>query len=500
MGRLDKRHGRTALQIDARFYDPLYEVVVMRPRPSGGRAYLEALITGVSTPGDVVPVLKTYDMNRLNFLRQAGLAWLVYPSATHTRFSHSLGCWMLGERALRSVWVQGKDKAGTLERLSDWVTRKGLAEEFMLSLLLHDLGHFPFSHVLENNPYFADVNHEEVTTQLIKGKGEQFEAFKRHVEGRQNGQASDFVASVLEKRADVDKEVVCALIAGDMSHISRERGSWSHSDIAALMQLVSGTIDLDRLDHYRRDSYFMGVSVGNFNIEGLLNDMIIAEGRDGNSGKIILVDDGVLHAFNLLFSKDQLVANVFHSTENIAYEAMLNRGISTYLEAAGGQDRVNEIRCWTDDELLYKLEASGLESIRQILFRIRNRIPYFLLGKFVVGNNAYLNMEALRRLHAELTNRLAQKKRGSPSSLLFRVGKGFGKGGQRIAKQWLDLDAIENSSGRSLRNDPEHREFVGYLDRVEEVQTRQIWIFAETSEIASTSWLERDIRRELGAD
>ena len=153
-----------------KFYDPLYEGIFfkkerrgMRQEVFGSKGPSESAI---GLRAEIPRLIETYEMSRLNFIRQAGLAWLVFPSATYTRFSHSLGTYHLGELACRGVNI------GTSERnklpLGRWLKKRKLVDEFLISLLLHDVGHFPFSRTLEENQTLEIPSHEEIVCSFIQ--------------------------------------------------------------------------------------------------------------------------------------------------------------------------------------------------------------------------------------------------------------------------------------------------------------------------------------------
>src|SRR5437764_6104309 len=149
-------------------------------------------------------LIDTPAFQRLRYVRQLGLAFLVYPGATHSRFEHALGTYHLARRTL-----------ALFEEHADFSTLGRECRLVRVAALLHDIGHYPFSHALEE---IGALHHEEVARRLI-------------CEGP--------VAEVLHRELGADApDQVVALICGE-------------SD-SPLQGLISGSIDLDKLDYLRR--------------------------------------------------------------------------------------------------------------------------------------------------------------------------------------------------------------------------------------------------------
>lgn len=163
---------------------------------------------------------------RLRRIKQLGLTHLVYPGALHTRFHHSLGAMHLMNKAMNEL--KGKGQAITNE------------ETFgtLAAILLHDIGHGPYSHALEHS-IVTGVQHEDLSRIFIHTLNKEFE-------GR-----LDLAIQIFE-------------------------GNYVKG---FLHKLVSGQFDMDRLDYLKRDSFFTGVSEGIVNYERLLNMMNIVDGQ-----------------------------------------------------------------------------------------------------------------------------------------------------------------------------------------------------------------------------
>ena len=149
-------------------------------------------------------------LQRLNRIRQLGLSSFVYPGAQHTRLQHSVGAFYLMSEAVNSLRAKGV-------YISD-----DEAEAVEAAILMHDMGHGPFSHVLEHT-LVNGIDHEEISLMLM-------ERINRDLGGRLD-------LAICIYRDEYPKRF--------------------------LHQLVSSQLDMDRLDYLRRDSFFTGVTEGN---------------------------------------------------------------------------------------------------------------------------------------------------------------------------------------------------------------------------------------------
>ena len=175
--------------------------------------------------------LDTPPVQRLRYVRQLGHAFLVYPGATHTRFEHALGAYHLTREALAAL-----EERGELAQVDE-----GDCLAVRLAALLHDIGHYPFSHALEE----AGFPHHEQLGVAKLSRGELGERLER------------IGGSDLARR-------VGALITGT-------------SD-SPLQGLISGSLDLDKIDYLSRDARMCGVPYGAVDVDRLLASLtIVAE-------------------------------------------------------------------------------------------------------------------------------------------------------------------------------------------------------------------------------
>lgn len=161
---------------------------------------------------------------RLRRIKQVSMTNMVYPSANHTRFAHSLGAMHLMHRAIQLLRSKGTEITEEEEQAAS------------LAILLHDVGHGPFSHTLENS-IVKGITHEEISLEIMKN----FNALS-------NGQL-DMAIDIFTDRYP--------------KHF--------------LNKLISSQLDVDRLDYLKRDSFFTGVAEGNVNAERLLDMMEVVD-------------------------------------------------------------------------------------------------------------------------------------------------------------------------------------------------------------------------------
>ena len=238
-------------------------------------------------------VLDTPAVQRLRYVRQLGHAFLVYPGATHTRFEHALGAYHLARRVVAE--------------LGDADSEEGLAVR--LAALLHDIGHYPFSHALEE----AGLPHHET---LAAG----------HLR-------SGALAAALDSLG-ISTDRLLPLIEGTSS--------------ARLAGLVSGSIDVDKLDYLSRDAMMCGVPYGVIDVDRLLTSLTMsAEG-------VALHPKGLAALESLLFAKYQMYRNVYWHHAVRSATAMFKRLVRRAITAR--RLTPEDIAVATDDALIHDLQ------------------------------------------------------------------------------------------------------------------------------------------------
>ncbi len=283
----------------------------------------DPLWNNIRVDGLAQRLVDTRVFQRLRYVRQLGWAYLVYPGATHARFEHALGAYHLAGITLRLL-----DERGALAQVDP---REGAIVR--AAALLHDVGHYPFSHALEE---IGAPHHEEVARPLI-------------TEGE--------VADVLRELAPDAPERVLALVRGT-----------SHSP---LQGLVSGSLDLDKIEYLRRDTLMCGVPYGAIDADRLINALTVVTDPQDGSQRIGVLEKGLSALESLLFAKYQMYRNVYWHHAVRSATAMYKRLVDAAL-AAQALD-VRELARLTDEALLHTLETRCPSAM---LDALRNRRLY----------------------------------------------------------------------------------------------------------------------------
>jgi uncharacterized protein len=203
-------------------------------------------------------------LHRLSRIRQLGMSPYVYPGAQHTRFQHTTGAMHLMNEALNHLRSKGHE---ILPEEAEAVTA---------AILLHDIGHGPFSHVLEHN-LIRGIDHENISLMLMKRMNQEF-----------NGKL----------------ELAIRIFTDNYPK-------------KFLHQLVSGNLDMDRLDYLRRDSFFTGVAEGNIGSDRIIRMLNIVDDR------LVVEAKGIYSIENFLLSRRMMYWQVYLHKTSLAAEKML---------------------------------------------------------------------------------------------------------------------------------------------------------------------------------
>lgn len=230
----------------------------------------------ITIPNDFLyNLIKHPFLQRLNRIKQMGLSYLVYPGAQHTRLLHSLGAMYLMQEAIATLRNKGHE-----------ITEHE-ANSTLACILLHDVGHGPFSHTLEST-IVNGVHHEDISLMLM-------EKLSSQTEGQFDTCISIFKNNYHKK---------------------------------FLHQLVSGQLDVDRLDYLRRDSFFSGV------VEGNIGSARIIKMLDVKDDKLVIEAKGIYSIENFLTSRRLMYWQVYLHKTSVAAERMLTNTLKRAKELA----------------------------------------------------------------------------------------------------------------------------------------------------------------------
>ena len=225
--------------------------------------------------GLIMEVITHPAMQRLHRIKQLGLSSMVYPGAQHTRFQHSLGAFFLMTEAIQALRGKGVD-------ITDHE-----AESVKLAILMHDIGHGPFSHVLENT-IAPGVHHEEISLMLME-----------KINGELGGRLD---LAIRIYKAEYDKRF--------------------------LHQLVSSQLDMDRLDYLRRDSFYTGVSEGNIGSARIIKML------DVKDDHLVIESKGIYSIENFLTARRLMYWQVYLHKTSVVCEKMLTNTLTRAKELA----------------------------------------------------------------------------------------------------------------------------------------------------------------------
>ncbi|WP_167614322.1 HD domain-containing protein [Maribellus sediminis] len=200
---------------------------------------------------------------RLRRIKQLGLSFMVFPGANHTRFEHALGASHLMRQAINTLRIKG-------HQISDKE-----AEAVTIAILLHDIGHAPFSHVLENT--LVNISHEEISLLIMQELNREFDG-----------------------KLDLAIQIFTNNYKKQFLH-----------------QLVASQLDMDRLDYLSRDSFFTGVAEGTVGIERIIKMLNVYEDQ-------LVVDvKGIYSIEKFLISRRLMYWQVYLHKTVVAAEFLL---------------------------------------------------------------------------------------------------------------------------------------------------------------------------------
>lgn len=277
---------------------------------------------------------------RLRRIKQLGFTSLIYPGANHSRFEHCIGTMYLA--SLLGEELNLTDDEIQLVRLSG---------------MLHDIGHGPFSHVSES---VMDVKHEELTAFVIKNTS---------------------ISTKLSENYNLDKIV----------DIINGKGK--------LGPIISGELDVDRMDYLIRDSHYTGVAYGVIDVDRIITNLKLEK-------YLVLDIKGVQAAESMLVARYFMYPSVYQHHTTRIINAMFRRALNKFIETSKIDPK--KLSIYDDSEMIWKCKNSENEFTKDIIQRLENRqlfkrIKTIKLSRFQKPNDIFKIKERdLRKAEREI--------------------------------------------------------------------------------------------------
>ena len=323
------------------------KITVLRPnlnRNNKKKIFNDPVYGFITIPDEILfDVIEHPYMQRLRRIMQLGLSHLVYPGALHTRFHHVMGATHLMNLAIDTIRKKGHEITKEEERA------------VLLAILLHDIGHGPFSHALEYD-IVHNVSHEKISGYFIKKLAEEF--------------GEDLERALLIFKNTYSKPF--------------------------LHQLVSSQLDMDRLDYLNRDSFYSGVSEGIIGSDRLIDMLTVSDGN------LVMEEKGIYSIEKFIVSRRLMYWQVYLHKTVVAAEFMLIHALRRAKELV-----LSGAELFGSPALLFflknKISESDFESNPDVLKNFALLDDYDILGAMKIWQNSEDRILAM--LSSGLVNR-----------------------------------------------------------------------------------------------
>jgi HD superfamily phosphohydrolase len=310
---------------------------------------------------------------RLRGIKQLGFTDLSFPGATHTRYAHALGATEMAGRMFDAIFPQEGSPLANADR-------QRLRQMVRLAMLLHDIGHAPMSHAAEfampprraldlscydGQDAAAQATHEDYTVKLILDS-----ELRATLERLYRGQG-------------IDPEDICHLIT---RRFSARADSFRIGDVdylPLLGQMVSGELDADRMDYLQRDSYYAGVTYGQFDELWLLNNLTYH--LEGGRAYLALSHRAVFAFEDFLLSRYHMFVSVYYHHTTVAFDRMFEH----YIRDAPG-------------EIVIPADSAGYLAFDDVALWSALRQSSNHWAKRIVGRKAYRRLLELNAEEAQV--------------------------------------------------------------------------------------------------
>jgi len=310
----------------------------------------------------VQKLIDTEYFQRLRRLFQLGISFYVYPTATHNRLSHSLGSMELFGRIFDNLH-KGNETDSTVK-----LRKIGIA-----TILLHDIGHGPLSHVSENIFGFC---HEDMTKKIVKDS-----QIKEILDG--DGICSEDVIKIINRTSP-------------------------SPEYKLISQLVSSQLDVDRLDYLSRDAYFTGVLFGKIDLERIIRTLQIYEGEGEINGYFVSSNKGLEAIESYVLSRDLMYRGVYYHKTTRGFERLIQSVFKRAIWLA------EEGKLTLPQEFEFLIKGNDL-SINDLI-QLDDYVVYYLIKQWTKNDdrtlkdlaNRIINRKPLKQIEIEQLKKLME--------------------------------------------------------------------------------------------
>jgi len=397
----------------------------------------------------ILNIIRTPIFQRLRRIKQLGFSELTYPTATHTRFSHSLGvAYLLGEIIEKLKMPQEKISLKVVvgkEEKEVVLEKKQLKLLLRLVGLLHDVGHGPFSHAFERL-IGGDYSHERMTINIIRNS-EITEEIRK--------------SSLLREIKDVVPEIICGVLRGEVpiEHY------W-------LKELISSQLDADRMDYLLRDAYMCGVPYGIFDLKWMITHLQVEEIKQEERWGIVLnAEKGTYTVEAFILSRYHMYEQVYFHKTTRAFECLLIK-IFERIKQLMQEDKQDEL--FGDDECLLNF-IKNPEDLNSFRF-LDDTYLWYYLNKWARKSSDRI----LSRLAMAILSR-------KPPKLIkeFKESTDIG--------EFMDWEVKFKDLIGKLKREDEELEYIIFMDSYRNIPFKDAYLLGETpSERAEKIWLLKD--------
>jgi HD superfamily phosphohydrolase len=307
-------------------------------------------------PMSFMRLIELPQFQKLASIRQLGPTYLVYPGAVHTRLIHSIGVFEIARRMILALNTRLRQTG----RKVPW-DLTGL-KSFLAAALLHDLGHFPYTHSLKDLPL---ASHEALAAREILQDRDITHALEHHI-----GASAHMCAAIIDEDIDTSDE-----------------------QVLLFRSMLSGTLDPDKLDYLNRDAFFCGVPYVQQDVDFILTKLTLTEGH-----RLAVEHKGIGSIEHLLFSKYLMYRNVYWHQRVRSATAMIRKAL--FLGLKEGLIRNEDLYGLNDSQFIDRFSHESFRYYRPIRDVWVNRL--YPLSSEVHADSLSVNLrDGDKRLAAE---------------------------------------------------------------------------------------------------